>query len=281
MTMKMSKPELVAIAYQNLEICAAGYYTVEDLDKVVMLDHALDRCETGTVLYTPAMLRFALEMPYEGTEEAVKVTVTKETTQAALRRLAARGPVCGLNFASAKNPGGGWLRGTVAQEEDLARASALYQSLITKPTYYEANREADNPLYTDHLIYSPEVPFFRDASYKLLEAPFYASIITMPAPNAGALFAKGLGNQEDLADAVRRRIAMILKIAYVKRHRRLVLGAWGCGVFKNDAYLVARTFREKLDLYAGMFDEVVFAIHDTSAEQETLQAFVSILGGRF
>src|SRR5262249_60941792 len=88
-----------------------------------------------------------------------------------------------LNFASARNPGGGFLGGAKAQEEDLARRSALYACLLTQRPYYDANRAERSLLYTDHIIYSPSVPFFRDRALDLVESPFCASIITAPAPN--------------------------------------------------------------------------------------------------
>jgi uncharacterized protein (TIGR02452 family) len=45
-----------------------------------------------------------------------------------------------LNFASAKNPGGGFLNGAMAQEESLAASSGLYGTLLRNQGYYEANR---------------------------------------------------------------------------------------------------------------------------------------------
>ena len=41
-----------------------------------------------------------------------------------------------LNFASAKNPGGGVLKGTVAKEEALARVSSLYPMIKQCTRFY-------------------------------------------------------------------------------------------------------------------------------------------------
>jgi hypothetical protein len=57
---------------------------------------------------------------------ATRVTVTGETTTAAGARLARTGtPTTLLCFASAKNPGGGFLGNAKAQEEDLVGALRL------------------------------------------------------------------------------------------------------------------------------------------------------------
>ncbi len=68
----------------------------------------------------------------------------------------------------------------------------------------------------------------------------------------------------------------LLWVAHAQRNKRLVLGAWGCGVFQNDPQMVARLFAEVLcpgGEFANAFAEVVFAIYDLSAEQSTLKAF--------
>jgi len=55
---------------------------------------------------------------------------------------------------------------------------------------------------------------------------------------------------------------MILISALMTRHTTVILGAFGCGAFKNPKHLVARSFRECLDepLFADRFETVIFAI---------------------
>jgi uncharacterized protein (TIGR02452 family) len=269
----------VAIAQETLSIIERGGYFNTSSDWCSIRDMSASR------LYEPFMLQNLVESydpaifkigPISVVGDGPAITVTEETTGMALRRMAKDGPVCGLNFASAKNPGGGFLAGSVAQEEDLARASTLYEQLRTQTRYYQANRAAENALYTDHLIYTPKVVFFRDEHLKLLDAPFDAAMITTPAPNVGALYGdKGTINEAatQISNTVLRRITYILQVAQDNGQRRLVLGAWGCGVFGNDPVRVAHSFKVALKKFPGAFDEVCFAIYDRSQHQTTLTAF--------
>jgi uncharacterized protein (TIGR02452 family) len=77
-----------------------------------------------------------------------------------------------------------------------------------------------------------------------------------------------------------RRAAYVLRVAAHHDHRTLVLGAWGCGVFRNDPARVAGVFAELLDAapYVGAFERVVFAIYDRSASRGTLRAFEERFG---
>src|SRR5215831_18780604 len=179
---------LAGVAKETLVIVARGSYRAPSGAEVSVRE-AVDRAVQGTRLYGPEELDRLLEhtsttMPVRGPT----IEVTPESTAQAGRRLAqaeALPAVVALNFASAKNPGGGFLRGAKAQEEDLARCSALYTCQLEKRRYYDANRQCGTLLYTDHLIYSPRVPFFRDDALALIDEPFFVSVITSPAPNAG------------------------------------------------------------------------------------------------
>ncbi len=261
--------------------------------KRVDLTDRLRRAIDGTVLYRPAELE-RLVADHASAARApsapMQLEVTSESTSQAGARLVAveRLPhVLALNFASAKNPGGGFLGGAKAQEEDLARCSALYTCQLTQRAYYDANRACGSMLYTDHMIYSPDVPFFRDDGLALLDDPFDLSVLTAPAPNAGE-YLRGRGRDRPLpagrapagaaaalAEALESRARMVLSVARAKQHRVLVLGAWGCGVFRNDPTFVADVFGRHLasPAFAGEFDRVVFAIYDRSARGATLGAF--------
>jgi len=192
---------------------------------------------------------------YEETD--CKIEVTKEKTHEALMRFDFDDDVVILNFASAKRAGGGWLRGAKAQEEDLALSSSLFMCLKSKPDYYKDNI-AKFPLYTDGIIYSGRVPFFRDKDLEKCEL-YTGSVITCPAPNVSgnACFT----NDREIAKIINRRAKKILGVARLHNHKKIILGAWGCGVFNNDAKMVAKTFKKALAEVGG-FDYVCFAIYD-------------------
>lgn len=259
-----SPMSLKELALETVAISKAGHYIAPSGQPVRI---AIEASLAGTTLYTPvALAELVTSLPPITTRHATRIEVTGETTGLALRRLVVDESVphvCALNFASAKNPGGGFLGGAKAQEEDLARVSALYVTLLRKPAYYETNRATGSMIYTDHAIYSPGVAFFRDESLALREVPFEAAIITMPAPNAGE-HRKREGAPEEVDAALDRRVAMVLGMARVHAHRTLVLGAWGCGVFRNDPMKVATYFAKWLSApaFEGAFERVVFAVYD-------------------
>jgi uncharacterized protein (TIGR02452 family) len=235
----------------------------------------IERAKAGTVMYSPETPPPRPARPRFG---RTQIKVLNQTTFEALQQLSdGAGHLACLNFASAKNLGGGFLSGAQAQEEALARSSALYPCLLRAPDYYERNRANRSAIYLDLAIFSPLVPFFRDDSGALLETPIIASVITAPAPNAGAVADNEPGTMVLLEPALRRRAELVLQTARGHGVDKLVLGAWGCGVFRNDPRMVARVFSELLSL-PGPFDEVIFAVFDRSPEQTTYKAFVDVFG---
>ena len=206
------------------------------------------------------------------------VAMTGETTIAALRRLVvaeARPRVAALNFASARNPGGGWENGAVAQEESIARVSGLVATLERCPDYYRVNRAQPSLLYTDHAIWSPAVPVFADDAGAWEAVPFASDIITMPAPNAGAM--TGEDDLRGVLPTMRARIAKVLALAAAMDCAHLVLGAWGCGAFGNQPDLVAGLFAETLDpartSWRRRFASITFAVYDTTRRRAAFTAF--------
>src|SRR5262249_32879480 len=116
----------------------------------------------------------------------------------------------------------------------------------------------------------------------LLE-PYVVDFITSPAPNAGAVRQNEPANCEYIEPVLRERAGKILALAAYKQCDALVLGAWGCGVFKNDPRTVARIVGGYLSpkgLYSGCFRRVIFSVYDSSHTRETYGAFVEQLADR-
>jgi uncharacterized protein (TIGR02452 family) len=275
----MDRNNRMKCAQETVAICEAGFYLAPSGKRIEI--GALTRSAIeGTILYSPE------SHPRSDTNQGSVVTsfeVVNETSFSALQRLDGKGGHIGcLNFASAKNPGGGFLTGAQAQEEALARSSALYPCLLKAPQYYERNRANRSTIYLDLLIYSPLVPFFRDDAGVLLERPVLASVITAPAPNAGAVMQNEPRNAQAVEPALRRRAELVLQVARAHGIESLVLGAWGCGVFRNDPKMVATVFADLLKpqgTFAGAFAKIVFAVFDRTESGATYRAFAEQFKG--
>jgi uncharacterized protein (TIGR02452 family) len=272
-----------AQAQETLAIVAAGHYTAPN-GRVVELGPALGACLARTGYYPPdVMAKLASLLPPPLQPRPGTLEVTNETTLAAIARVQAEqpGPLAALNFASAKNPGGGFLNGSQAQEESLARSSALYASQQRAEAFYALHRTERSLLYTDAAILSPACPIFRHDDGTLLDTPQFASFITCAAPNAGALAKNQPADVAALPATFARRCEVVLALTAARAYRRLILGAWGCGVFRNDPGMVAGAFAELLrGTWALRFERIVFAVYDTSKEQATFRAFQrALLGG--
>ena len=270
--LKQKAEEVLAIVEKGGFTNAAGEW--------VELRSLVDYAVAGTRLYRPDELeRLMASMAGVEAGRDPLIEVTAETTQVAASRLVKEGcdDLVLLNFASARSPGGGFLNGAKAQEEDLARCSALYHCLRPQSEYYEKNRSQESMLYTDHIIYSPRVPWFRARSRDEPGEVFIASVITAPAPNATQGLLRGLA-REEIEAALVRRAALVLAIARDQGHRQLLLGAWGCGVFGNDPHVVARAFKQWIEspVFAGVFDRIVFAVYDPTKEQGNYRAFQEV-----
>ena len=252
------------IAQQTLSILESGGFEAED-GRWVDFAQAQREAVAGSVLLTPDAGAELLKAASPGGTPP-QVSVTGERTQEAVRRLVDEGQddLVVLNFASARNPGGGFLRGAKAQEEDLTRCSGLYPCLSGQMGYYQANRAQTSLLYTDHLIYSPRVPWFKTRSRDTPDRVCLASVITGPAPNAGEVLRRDPAGGPRIEAALRHRAGLVLALARDRGHRNLLLGAWGCGVFRNDPAMVADAFATWLgaEVFAGAFDHVTFAVFD-------------------
>ncbi|MFI9249818.1 TIGR02452 family protein [Streptomyces sp. NPDC053069] len=265
------RTERRCIAAETEQIVAAGRYRAPD-GREVSLAAEIQAARDGTRMLGPEPVSVSQK---GGTSVDTVVEVTGESSLEAARRLAGA-PVAVLNFASARNPGGGFLNGAQAQEEALCRASALYTCLLTARSFYDHHRAHRDPFYTDRVIHSPAVPVFRDDRGRLLTEPYLVGFLTAAAPNAGVVRRTQPERAAELPGALAVRAERVLETAAAHGYRGLVLGAWGCGVFQNDPAQVAEAFRALLGpggRFARTFEHVVFGVLDRTPGAVVREAF--------
>ncbi len=282
------RTQRATIAKETVEILQQGFYQIQPSGEIINIREAIQAAKTDSIHYSSEIFDevFAQRDILRTTDNLTDRTsfeVTNETTlQAASRLVSKQGieKVLCLNFASANNPGGGFLNGSQAQEESLARSTGLYPCIAKMTAMYEKNRNFGSSLYTDDLIYSPGVPAIRNDRGELLNQPFLVSILTVPAVNSGAVRQKGKKSEiASIENIMLDRTEKLLSVAAIHGYRVLILGAWGCGVFKNNPEDVARYFYRHLvenPQLNGFFERVVFAVLDNSKNQGTIAPFQAI-----
>lgn len=262
--MRLSQIDAIKMALETCRIVKTGSY-----DDAAGASHnirfACDDARKGTRLYAADWEPAALPAPVG----SMQIEVTSETTLKAARRLYEEGGnVVALNFANAHQPGGGFLLGAPAQEESLCRSSGLYHCLRGQ-LFYRQHLKNRAPRHSCAALYSPGVPVIRDEELHLAQ-PWPLAFITAAAPNVRFQALP----PDELRVLFHERITKVLSIAVENGHDQIVLGAWGCGAFGNDAVLVADVFAEVLHTaFEGRFTRVVFAIKRNSKDPANFEAF--------
>ncbi|MNJ86151.1 hypothetical protein D3C87_36380 [compost metagenome] len=256
-----NKTKNIQQAEKSLQIIEAGMYFHGESN--VSVKDQIAKSIGSTFTASPAGLKELTDQELPAAKYDTQIEVNRMSTNEALAVDRPGLKTAVLNFASAKNPGGGFLGGAVAQEESLARSSSLYASLTKDRTLYEFNRSQSTFLYSDYMIYSPEVLFWMDDNGEFLEKPVSVDVITSPAPNKGAMKQNNRPQEIDqIEETFRVRIDKLFALAVSQKVECLILGAWGCGVFQNDPAQVAVYFKEALEnKYKGQFKLIVFAIY--------------------
>ena len=220
-----------------------------------------------------------------------KIVVSGKRSLEAAEPYAKQGKkVCVLNFASASNPGGGVVNGSSAQEECICRCTTLYPCLNTSAmwnAFYMPHRKANNPLYNNDCIYTPDVCVFKsDINFPepLSKTEWWnVNILTCAAlnlrerpsnamnPNAGTTAAKI--SATELEKLLTSRVRRIFEVAVANGNEVLILGAFGCGAFRNPPELVAKVFRNVMQDFLGYFEVIEYAVYHTERELANFEAF--------
>lgn len=211
------------------------------------LDYATsNNLESKTIRYTDKDIlppKF-IGQPIVG---SINVKVVNTDSVSAIVEYSKLGKTCVLNMASYKRPGGGVARGAMAQEECLFRCSNLYN--VVSSDFY--------PLSNSECLYTSGAHFFKDFKYNYMD-DVTCDVVTIAALN---LNDSEYSNQE-YYKITKNKIRLMLSTAIINKVDYLVLGAWGCGVFKNDPAIMAGLFGDIIlgEGYWTHFKSIVFAI---------------------
>jgi uncharacterized protein (TIGR02452 family) len=158
-----------------------------------------------------------------------------------------------LNMASDTHPGGGVAKGSAAQEEDLFRCTNY--SLCTNKSLY--------PIEYDEVIVTDGVSIIKDQDYNRLpdyvELDFIAVAAIRRPPleyedsEASYMEAEDQQMMQDKIDA-------IFRYGIYQNRDSLLLGALGCGAFRNPPKVVKEMFQDAIDRYRGYFKQITFAV---------------------
>lgn len=252
--------------------------TMKQCETNPVLIDSIEKSIKGTVLYKQG------ETPeIQSVAGKCRITVTQERTFQAAQNLISEYPnarVGVLNFASARNVGGGVVNGASAQEECLCRCSTLYPCLDTDylfSEYYQMHRNMKQLTYTDACIYTPDIMVIKsDTAYpeNLPENEWYSvDVLTCPAPNTSTIRI----SDAELMKIHKRRSSHIISIAVANKIDVLVLGAFGCGAFRNNPQIVAMAYKEILPQFMGIFKEIRFAVYCSPKNTTNYDTFKRVI----
>lgn len=218
-----------------------------------------------------------------------KIVVSKKRSYEAAQGYLGQN-TCVLNFASATNPGGGVVWGSTAQEECLCRCSTLYANLTQRNlwnSFYGPHREQNNPLYNDDCIYTPDVVVFKSDTASPAPLPadewWHVNVITCAAPNLrndrDGTVRVSVSNAE-LKTLHIQRMRRILNIAAAEGNEVVILGAYGCGAFKNPPEVVAEAMKQVVNEFRYYFKTIEFAVYCSPRDERNYQVFHRVLGGQ-
>lgn len=230
------------------------------------------------------------EAEYEKSFET-EISVTASRSFEAAMRLRKEYPDAKIavhNFASATNPGGGVTHGASAQEECLCRCSTLYPVISNGKVreYYNYHRRKNDLRYSDACIYSPDIVIIKsdeNVPQRLDKKDWCrVDVITCAAPNLNPKrYSDGerkIISDTELMELHIKRARAMLSVAAENGAEILVLGAFGCGAFRNNPFVVANAYKRVLSEFAGCFKKIEFAVYCTQRDKSNYEIFKRILG---
>jgi uncharacterized protein (TIGR02452 family) len=224
-----------------------------------ILQDSLKKSISNTKIYPP-------NYQYNITKTRLKhgeIILTRESIVQMAYRICAlenKSKVAILNFASGLKPGGGFLKGSGAQEETICRASGFFPIIFYQDELFNYHHQVEN-YFSDALLFAPEVPFIFKSEIERADPFFICSIIS----SAAVCYKKLDQNNETKKKAkeiMKERIRKIIYLAIEQDIEILALGAFGCGNYLNDAQDITTNFKELLiaENLNDYFEQIIFPI---------------------
>jgi len=223
---------------------------------ISVFQDTIEHCEEIKPSCSTTKYHFNDIVPAPLTGQKDNIIVINSDTVSALVKYYETGKTCVLNMASHKRPGGGVYNGAKAQEECLFRCSNLCTAIGTE--HY--------PLKDKEALYTTDAIFFKDSEYDYMP-DVKCDVVTVAAlrlcdvlDTRGNIYHQSKG--PEYRNITKNKIRLMLYLASKHGVRNIILGAWGCGVYKNDPEIISQYFHEVLVLecYSGLFNQVIFAI---------------------
>lgn len=221
---------------------------------------------------SPAQLR-AIPEKLRGGNDSVRVPIHPGTSQPVATAQTGRTGV--LIFGSANRPGGGWLNGAKAQEEDISLASTWALQAARAPAGFYTHESGLGGLGPDRLLVASGY-WLMGPDGQALDRPQSVVFGGVAAPN---LANPGIARlpRGQCVDHLARRLAGLLLAWEDHGVCTGVLGAIGCGVFQWSGEDSAQALRLALNHYRSEGNgrvQVILAMPDA----RLAETFSQILG---
>lgn len=190
-----------------------------------------------------------------------------------------------LNMANPHYPGGGYLDGCAAQEENMFRRSdchfSINETFDRSTLRYNQNTTdllsaKNNIVYIDVscprvCIRSQEDRYRCDLGYEWLPDDSIFPFIEMRASAIDCRYDKFDYNEAE------RRIVSQFNTLISNNIQYVLLGAFGCGAFNNPSSEIASIYKKCIDKYYNYFKAIIFPIYYPGYGPDNYSIFNSIL----
>ena len=184
----------------------------------------------------------------------------------------------------------------IVSKKRTYEAASAYKELKTNGpdmwnAFYMPHRQAHNPIHNDDIIFTPGIKVFKtDTSMpdKMQEKDWYdVDVITCAAPNlreqpsngynSGDGDKKAMISGQELRKLHEKRLERILDVAVMNGEEAVILGAFGCGAFRNQPEIVAEAAANVIQNYRKAFRVIEFAVYCGPKEDRNYQVFKEMI----